>query len=316
MSTTPKAKNQAKKRGIPGGGVKESRPLNTPRRAKVPRPSKRRSKAEMERLRANIYAIAQEDHPVTVRQLYYRLVSTGEIPKTELAYKGIVKQSTNMRLAGELPFTWIADETRRMRKPRTYDGLTQCLQMTAEHYRRDLWAHQDVYVEIWCEKEALAGVMSQETMTYDVPLMVCRGYPSLSFVYGAANAIAQQKKQAVLYYFGDYDPSGCDISRHLEQRLRELAPTADIEFRRVAVLAEQIEQWGLETRPTKRTDSRAKDFAGESVELDAIMPRQLRALTRDCIEPHLDQRTLKATKSIEAAERESLRRVAKMGGMR
>ena len=52
---------------------------------------------------------------------------------------------------------------------------------------------------------------------------------------------------------------------------------------------EQVEQWNLPTRPTKMTDTRAKKFAGTSVELDAIPAAKLRELVRDCIERHVDQ---------------------------
>src|SRR5262249_50961498 len=80
-------------------------------------------------------------------------------------------------------------------------------------YRRDLWAAMPVYVEVWCEKDALAGVLMEETETYDVPLMVARGYASLSFLHSAAMAISAKDKPAYIYHFGDYDPSGVDAAR-------------------------------------------------------------------------------------------------------
>jgi hypothetical protein len=39
-----------------------------------------------------------------------------------------------------------------------------------------LWNDQETYVEIWLEKDALAGVLYQETEQWNVPLMVARGY--------------------------------------------------------------------------------------------------------------------------------------------
>ena len=151
------------------------------------------------------------------------------IAKTEAEYKTtVVRLLKNMRFAGELPFGWIADNTRWMRKPRTYSSAEQALLRTAETYRRALWDSQPVYVEIWLEKDALAGVLYEATQTWDVPLMVTRGYSSVTFLYEAGQTIAAQRKPAYLYYFGDFDPSGLDIARAVESKLRKFAPGAEI----------------------------------------------------------------------------------------
>ncbi len=272
---------------------------------------RRRSKADITALKSTLFTLIREDRPMTVRQVFYRLVSMGAIGKSEAEYKGtVVRLLTKMRLDGDLPFDWIADQTRWMRKPTTHGSLAKCLERTAEAYRRSLWDDQDVYVEIWLEKDALAGVLYRETAKWDVPLMVTRGYPSLSYLHSAAESIAEEGKPAYLYYFGDHDPSGVDISRHTEERIRELAGDAEIHFERVAVNLEQIEDWDLPTRPTKKTDSRSKSFVGGSVEVDAIPPDELRSLARECIERHIDADKLAATKLIEAQERETLRSVA------
>jgi hypothetical protein len=174
-----------------------------------------------------------------------------------------------------------------------------------------LWQSQEAYVEIWLEKDALSGVLFQETAKWDVPLMVTRGYPSLTFLHGAAEEIACEEKPAFIYYFGDYDPSGLDITRAVEHGLREFAPEADITFERVAVSREQIERWKLPSRPTKKTDSRAKRFKGESTEVDAIPPARLRELARECIERHVDRETLSRTFLAESVERNTLRKFIK-----
>jgi len=244
---------------------------------------------------------------MTVRQVYYQMVSRGAIDKTEAEYKQTVcRLLADMRLAGEIPFGWIADNTRWMRKPRTHSSLENALRDTARTYRRSVWDSQDVYVEVWLEKDALAGVLYQETEAWDVPLMVTRGYSSLSYLHEAAEAIASEDKPAHLYYFGDYDPSGVDITRSVERRLREFAPEAEIHFERVAVTPEQIALWKLPTRPTKKSDSRSKNFTGESVEVDAIPPDKLRALVRDCIEQHVDEAAFESLQVAEADERKIL----------
>jgi hypothetical protein len=167
-----------------------------------------------------------------------------------------------------------------------------------------------VYVEVWCEKDALSGVLMEETSVYDVPLMVARGYSSLSFLHSAAKAIEATRKPAYIFHFGDLDPSGVDAARDIEAKLRRYAPQAEIHFERPAVTREQVEQWNLPTRPTKQTDTRAKKFVGTSVELDAIPAHQLRQLVRECIERHVDQQQLTLLRAAEESERDLLKKWA------
>lgn len=265
----------------------------------------------MEAIREAMMDALEEDQPMTVRQVFYRMVSVGAIGKSENEYNNtIIRLLKDMRLSGEIPFSWIADNTRWQRKPRTYSSLEQMLRAGAYSYRRALWDSQDTYVEVWLEKEALAGVLYDVTEEWDVPLMVTRGYPSISYLYDAAEQVREIGKPAYLYYFGDRDPSGLDIERNVGERLREFAPNGEIHLERVAVTEEQVDEWGLLTRPTKKTDSRSKSFKGESVEVDAIPPRQLRVLVERCIRPHIDQRALDVVLAAERDEREILMRMA------
>jgi hypothetical protein len=137
----------------------------------------RRTKAAVASIRDGIRQILDEDHPQTVRQVFYALTVRGLIKKLEIEYqRTVIRLLVDMREAGDIPFGWIADNTRWQRKPTTYVGLDACLDATSKFYRRDLWAAMPVYVEVWCEKDALAGVLVEETAPYDVPLMVARGY--------------------------------------------------------------------------------------------------------------------------------------------
>ena len=284
-----------------------------------PRPTKpRRSRSAVADLKNWLYRLLESENPMTCRQVFYRAVTMGVIGKTEGEYKQtIIRLLTEMRKARELPWQWLADNTRWQRKPDTSTGLVAQLNHTAEFYRRALWAEQPCYVEIWLEKDALAGVLMEETEQWDVPLMVSRGYASYSFIASAADAIREIGKPTYLYYFGDYDPSGVNIPQVIERQLRELTPGVDIHFSREAVNAEQISRWNLPTRPTKETDSRAKGFKGESVEVDAIPPKALRALVKNCIVQHIDPGIYERTRKVEQAERETLAtlaRVATEGG--
>jgi hypothetical protein len=217
-----------------------------------------------------------------------------------------------MRRSGILPFDYIADSTRWMRKPETYGDVQAVLFDAWKYYRKAIWDSQNAYVEIWMEKDALAGVIFEVTSEWDVPLMVTRGYSSLSFLFESAGHINGIDKPAYIYCLGDYDPSGVDISRNIEKSLREFAPDADIYFDRIAVTPKQIKNWDLPTRPTKKSDSRAKRFKVESVELDAIPAKTLKELVANAIERHIDIDSLNNTRRIEDAEKQSLQKVITM----
>jgi hypothetical protein len=279
----------------------------------APRSTKRRrrTKAAIRAIKNALHDTLAAANPMTARQVFYQVVSQGVIDKTEQEYKQtVVRLLSNMRLDGEIPFGWIADNTRWMRKPRSYSSIEEALRSTAATYRRSLWRNQDAYVEIWLEKDALAGVVYEVTEPWDVPLMVVRGFSSLSFLYEAAQAIQAQDKPAFLYYLGDWDPSGVHIDKNIEKRLRQFAPDADITFERVAVTREQIETMQLPTRPTKKSDSRSKGFKGNSVEVDAIPAQTLRDLVTKYIVQHIDKHALRVMTVAEENEREILSGIA------
>ena len=273
---------------------------------------KRRSASDMQAIRSAMFDLLSADNPMTVRQVFYQLFTKGAIKKSEAEYKQTVcRLLGEMRRERQIPFGWIADSTRWMRKPKTFSSLDAALRATAENYRRAVWADLDVYVEIWLEKEALAGVLIEETAVWDVPLMVTRGYPSLTYLYEAAEAIASYEKPTFIYYFGDCDPSGLDITRTVEAGLREFAPEADITFERVAVTREQIADLRLPTAPPKKTDSRSKGFTGPTVQVDAIPPAMLRQIARECIEQHVPEGHVENLEMVEAEERKVLTMFAK-----
>jgi hypothetical protein len=243
--------------------------------------------------------------PMTVRQVFYQATVRNLVEKSEHGYAKIQTDLTLLRRAGELPYSWLADNTRWQRKPATFDSVKQALDNTAKLYRKALWGDADAYVELWLEKDALAGVVYPVTSMYDVPLMVARGYASLSFLHTAAEYISTLDVPACIYHLGDYDPSGVDAGRKIEKTLREMAPDADIRFERIAVTIEQIIDWNLPTRPTKQKDPRAKNFGSDqSVELDTIDPRRLHSLVGKAIQQHLPRHQFKQLMKIEEHERE------------
>jgi hypothetical protein len=275
----------------------------------------RRTKADIASIRAAIRAVIEDDPPMTVRQVFYQLVTHGVIEKTEEQYQGtVIRLMTEMRLDRSLPYSWVVDESRRVRITQTYDSIENALEQTAKFYRRSALEQSADYVEVWVEKDALAGVMWDATSDYDVPLMVSRGMPSITFLHGSALAIqraAERGKDAYIYQFGDHDPSGVLIPQTIERRLNQMCERLDCSppiVERVALTEEQVEKYNLPTRPTKRDGNRhANGFDGDSVELDALPPRVLRDMVRQVIERHISPKATQALRVTEDSERELLR---------
>jgi len=269
----------------------------------------RRTRQNMDGLRALIRHVAEVERPVTIRQMFYRLASDYRvIEKTEIEYNAVlVRLMVEMRRSRQLPFSWVSDSTRWMHKSDSYRGLGDALRATARAYRRDLWSRAPVYVEVWCEKEALAGVIMDATDPYDVPLMVAKGFSSHSFLYSTAENIRAQGKPAYIYLLGDHDPYGQDALKHTRDRLTEyVGDEVPVHFEVLGVTPEQIERWHLPDRPPKEANSRAKKFRGPWVDLDAIPSPRLRALVTEAIERHVDRRELVSLQATEAKEREAL----------
>ncbi|CAN7517703.1 hypothetical protein [Mesorhizobium caraganae] len=257
--------------------------------------------------RDGLFEIVKAMRPMTVRQVFYQATVAGLVEKTEAGYNKVQTDLVQMRRSGILPYDWLADSTRWQRKPRTFDSVEQALRDTAKFYRKSLWNDASAYVEVWLEKDALAGVVHPITDMYDVPLMVARGYASLSFLHGAAEYIGCLDVPTYIYHLGDFDPSGVNAGEKIEETLRELAPDAEIHFERLAVWPSQIMQWDLPTRPTKQSDTRAKNFGDVSVELDAIPPGRLRQLVEKAINRHLPQDEFRVLKAAEQSERQLLK---------
>jgi hypothetical protein len=141
----------------------------------------RRTRAEVEAIRKAIRSILKADHPQTVRQVSYQLVARAAIEKTEKEYQGtVIRLLSEMRLAGDIPWGWIVDESRRSRVTQTFNNIGDALRDTAKYYRRSALRDCDCYIEIWSEKEALAGIIYDAASEYDVPVVVSKGMPSLT----------------------------------------------------------------------------------------------------------------------------------------
>lgn len=295
---------------------------------------RRASRQEMNERAIFLLAYAAEHGPVTVRGPFYRAGIEGPpgIDKTKRGYDKVQRQVLLLRRNGALAYRHIADLTRWMRKPRSYDSVEAALQATAEFYRKALWRDAEVYCEVWCEKDALAGVIYPVTAVYDVPLMVARGFASETFCFEAVEARGNDPRPYIVYYLGDFDRAGRDAAASLRHKLERFAAEKGLRigFVHLAIEATNIAAFDPETGlahvvlgdgrtgetildrwlPTREPKRVAKvDQAWPhpfALELDAIEPDDLRALVRWAIEQHLPAAELEILMIAERSEREQI----------
>ena len=242
-----------------------------------------------------------------MRHVFYAVSGKGLVPKTENGYRTVASLMKNLRLTGELPWNYVADNTRFKLASAMFTGLVDFLDQVESVYRRDIMRDVDVTIEIWSEKDAISSILADKAELWGVPVFINRGYPSLTFLHSSAVELETIGKPAYIYYFGDSDPSGKDIERNTESRLRKFAPNTEITFERMAVTEEQIEKFGLPTRPPKAGDSRNGKYNGGIVEIDTLPMKYLGGLVEYCITRNISSATLDRMLKIEAAEKETLR---------
>ncbi len=254
-------------------------------------------------------AVLAEYHPMTVRQVFYQLVSRLVLKNTEQQYKQLSRHLTTAREEGIIPDEWIEDRTRRPRDVSMWDGLDDFLSDARYWYRRNVWNTQPRYVVCWVEKDALSGIFEDITEEYGITLVVGRGYNSHSIKAEMAQRFQSIEKPVAILYFGDFDPSGENIYQNLKESFpRDFGISLEIE--KVALRFEDIERYQLPPNPAKKTDSRAGSFIEKygdiSVELDALPLPVLQDKIRKSIHSFLDMEALLHTAQLEKVEQKKL----------
>jgi len=253
---------------------------------------------------------AAQGYDLTLRQLYYQFVSRDLLPNKQSEYKRLGSVVNDARLAGFIDWSAIVDRTRNLRSLAHWEDETDIVSSCARQFRFDKWADQKYRVEVWIEKDALVGVIDGVCSDNDVPYFSCRGYTSQSEMWSASQRmVAHSKKnnqRPVILHLGDHDPSGIDMSRDIQDRLKLFTRSHGVRppiFERLALNMDQVEQYGPPPNPAKITDSRAAGYIAEhgdeSWELDALEPAVLSGLILAWINKFRDQE-----KWDEAIERE------------
>lgn len=235
---------------------------------------------------------------LTLRQLYYQLVSRDVIANKVSEYNRLGNVVSRGRLAGIIDWSMIEDRVRRPVYNTHWDSPSHILNRAKDSYYRSKWENQDNYIEVWCEKDAVSNILEPVCSQYDVLFMANRGYSSQTAMYNGYQRFYfadTEGKNIHLFYFGDHDPSGIDMVEDIQNRLGLFLygqGDAFNQITRVALNMDQILQYSPPENPAKTTDSRYRKYVekyGEfSWELDALEPNVLSKLVEDSILGYCD----------------------------
>lgn len=238
-----------------------------------------------------------QNYKLSLRQLYYQLVARNIVENTEKSYKNVGNIIADARLAGLCDWDMIEDRARECVTPSHWSSPSEIVETCARQYREDKWATQPFYCEVMVEKQALEGVLEPVCNELDISFTANKGYSSMTMMYHAGKRLAyhyrkritakNKEPRIVVFYLGDHDPSGIDMTRDVQERLSMFSGYIPVEVVRLALNMDQIEELQPPENPAKMTDSRAQDyvarFGDSSWELDAVAPDQLAELVRNAV---------------------------------
>jgi hypothetical protein len=259
------------------------------------------------------------DIPITLRQLFYRLVAKGLIENLRRRYTYLSEQTARGRRDGTFPA--LIDRTRSIYRPLTWDSTGDALDWMARNYRRDRTEGQNVALYLGCEKDGQVALLDAWFGDLGIPILALGGYTSQSHIDEVVADLQRQGRPAVMLYVGDYDATGM----HIPEKFRELTGWPG-EFIQLALTPDQIDAYVPDEGIVANTknDPRRKWFVanhGEEnrrrwgienpqVEMDALDPDVLHGLLEDAMERYLYRPVFEDVMQREAGERARLIRLA------
>lgn len=273
-----------------------------------------KSKALLVQIEA-VFAEYADYLPLTVRQIFYRLVGAFGYDKTEQAYERLGNLLVRARRARLVGFDAIRDDGVTTFSADWYAGIESFHDETARRaraYRLDRQAGQSKRIELWCEAAGMLPQLARVADAFSVPVFSSGGFSSLTAVRLIADRALAIERPTLLLHVGDFDPSGESIFEALAQDAaafveddRVIAPQR-IHAARVALTSEQVDAHELPTAPPKRSDSRSHSWAGETCQLEALPPDVLATLVRGAIEDNIDETTYRIVLDAERQQRAQL----------
>jgi len=260
--------------------------------------------------------ISEYSMPLTLRQIYYRLVVAGLIPNRRSAYNSLSSQLVTARERGEVDDHRIVDRSRSIIDSsfNSPEDFNKAIQRTLEtRYLRRFWESQPAYVEVWVEKDALSQVISTAIHPFNTIIAPSRGYSSYSYLRDASNRIiAFTNEHATILHFADHDPSGLDMTRDLQDRLDRYCEGVKVEVKRMALTFDQVKEYDLIPNPTKLADPRSYGYSrlygDECWELDAIEPDELMRLCEEAVAEQIED--IEAWDKFKESEKQERQRIS------
>jgi hypothetical protein len=261
-----------------------------------------------------MYEIAEATQPITGRGIGYKLFARGLIPSmSRNDMQRVYRLLKVAREEDEIPWEWIVDETREFERTATWEDPDEYAREMALSYRRDFWNNQEMRCEIWSEKGTIRGVLQPVLEQYAVGFRVMHGFSSTTVVHDISEDIINDDREILAIYIGDYDPSGLFMSeRDLPERLMGYGGD-HVTVTRFAITSAQIA--GLLSFPAsdKRKDPRyrwfVQNYGDRCWEVDALDPRDLRAIVEQAIKSVIDQEEWDRYLQVNEAEQTSMRTV-------
>jgi len=239
---------------------------------------------------------------MTLRQIFYRLVSKHLIQNTLSQYKNLSRILVKARERGDVDWTRIEDRSRTTiggdygfnSAEHFLGGVEENFKQAWKRFTMPMWASQPNFLEVWVEKDALSALVSDVAEGFRVKTCPARGYSSFTYVKEGAERLDEyeDKENIIILYLGDYDPSGLDITRDLEERLQDYG-ILDVDVERIALTLDQIRQYSLPPMMAKQKDPRYAKFVADTggadaVELDALEPPILQDIITRAIQSKID----------------------------
>jgi hypothetical protein len=255
--------------------------------------------------------------PLTIRQIFYRLVGAHNYAKTEQAYERLCEHLNRARRARLISFDAIRDDGGVVEEPDCWTSAKQFLatvRAMAEEFQLDRSAGQKTRLVVMCEAAGMAPQLSRVANPLGVSVMSGGGFDSLTDKHKFAAALASHDRPTEVLHIGDHDPSGVNMFlaflEDVEAFTRDLAGNAI--FTRLAVTPDQIRRYGLPTAPPKDTDNRA--FNGQTCQAEALAPDVLAQILRSAIEQRIDRRIYERVLNRERRVRQELLRLLTLSG--
>lgn len=258
----------------------------------------------------SVIRINKEFLPLTLRQIYYYLVSNYKYDKTQKAYKRLCETMNKARRAKMIDMDCVRDDG--MTKKTAFQFQTEAhfirwTKLQSQEFRLDRQENQDTKLIVWCEAAGMVPQLHGAVKKYGIPVLSSGGFDSLTSKHKIAKMISDLEDVEILH-LGDHDPSGVHLYKSLDEDLDAFLDHFGgvMELTRLAVTPAQVETMNLPTSPPKSTDKRS--FEGLTTQCEAIPPRRLNEILIEAVEYRIDYEAYNDTLTAELVIRKNLER--------